>query len=256
MNLWDESHNDSEVPSQRKVKRPESPNGSHVVALTQTVQKRKSEKITIQPTEVHLTVQIPNKTLTRRHLRLIMDVLIYEIVTNGITFYQLMFLVHLYQQLMGSKTEPIQLNDEHERRLCLLSEIIIKDVSDKEFDTILPTECLTTKLKEEILNANLIMTKRTYNSRKGHWMPEDWMKIRTVGIDSIIDRNGKSERYSGYCKGYGESHPSAHYKKTRPSAELDGEEPPEPQVLRLKELEKLLYLNQLNLKPKAKRKKD
>lgn len=255
MNLWDESLNDSEVPSQRKVKRPVSPNGSHGVALTQTSQTRKSQRVNVQSTEIVLTVRIANKSLTIRHFRLILDCLIYEIVDKGITLAKMMMLVHLYQQLMGSKSSPLDLNDEHTRRLCLLSEIIIKDISDKEFDHELPVLILTDSLRKEILESNLIMTKRTYMSRKGHWMPEDWLVIRPVGIDSFIDRNGNSERYSGYCKGYGESHPSAHYKKTRPSAELDGEEAQELQPIRLKELSQLIILNKLNLKPKALRRK-
>jgi len=255
MNLWDECHNESELPSQRKVKRPVSPNGSHGVALTQTSQNAKSQRVNVQSTEIVLTVRIANKSLTIRHFRLILDCLIYEIVDRGITLAKMMMLVHLYQQLMGSKSSPLDLNDEHTRRLCLLSEIIIKDISDKEFDHELPVLILTESLRQEILESNLIMTKRTYMSRKGHWMPEDWLVIRPVGIDSFIDRNGNSERYSGYCKGYGESHPSAHYKKTRPSAELDGEEAQDPQPIRLKELSQLIILNKLNLKPKARKRK-
>jgi hypothetical protein len=162
-------------------------------------------------------------------------------------------LVHLYQQLMGSKSSPIDLNDENTRRLCLLCEIIIKDISDKEFDHELPVLILTEELRKEIIESNLIMTRRTYMCRKGHWQPENWLVIRPVGIDSIIERNGNSERYSGYCKGYGESHPSAHYKKTKPSAELDGEEAQDPQPIRLQELSKLIILNKLNLTPKKKK---
>lgn len=257
MNLWDESHNESELPSQRKVKRPVSPNGSHGVALTQTSQKaEKSQRVNVQSTEIVLTVRIVNKSLTLRHFRLILDCLIYEIVDSGITLAKMMMLVHLYQQLMSSKSSPLDLNDEHTRRLCLLSEIIIKDISDKEFDHEMPILILTESLRKEIIESDLIMTKRTYMSRKGHWNPENWLIIRPVGIDSFIDRNGNSERYSGYCKGYGESHPSAHYKKTRPSAELDGEEAQDPQPIRLKELSRLIILNKLNLKPKALRRKN
>lgn len=257
MNLWNESDNDSELPSQRKVKRPVSPNGSHGVALTQTSQKAaKSQRVNVQSTEIVLTVRIANKSLTVRHLRLILDCLIYEIVDKGITLAKMMMLVHLYQQLMGSEFSPLDLKDEHTRRLCLLSEIIIKDISDREFDHFMPEHVLTESLRKEILESDLIMSKRTYMSRKGHWMAEDWLAIRPVGIDSFIDRNGNSERYSGYCKGYGESHPSAHYKKTRPSAELDGKESSELQPIRLQELSKLIILNKLNLKPKARKRKN
>lgn len=256
MNLWNESSDDSELPSQRKVKRPGSPNGSHGVALTQTNAKSKgSQRVTIQPTDIHLTVRIANKSLTRRHLRLILDVLLYEIVDDGMTLARFLMLVHLYQQVLGTKLDPLDLHIEHERRLVLLSEIIMKDLSGKDFDHEMPQMVLSENLRKEILNSNLIMNKRTYQSRKGHWRPENWLVIRPVAIDNLIERNGTSERYSAYCKGYGESHPSAHYKKTRPSAELDGEEVTVHQDIRLSELRQLLILTQLNLKPKAKRTK-
>lgn len=251
MNLWQETDNDSVLPSQRKVKRPQSPNGSHGVTLTQTKQKtEKSQRVNVQSTEIALTVRIANKSLTIKHFRLILECLIYEIVTDGCTLARMLLLVHLYQQLMGSKPNPVELNDQHTRRLCLLSEIIIKDLSDKDFDHELPVLILTESLRKDIIESNLIMTRRTYMSRKGHWRPENWLIIRPVGIDSLIERNGNSERYSGYCKGYGESHPSAHYKKTKPSAELDGKEAQDQQPIRLKELCELIILNKLNLKPK------
>lgn len=254
MNLWDENSSDLSAPPQKSLKRPGSPNGSHGVALTQSsVKKQRSERVTIRTTEVHLTVRIANKSLTRRHFRLILDVLLYEIVTEGITLERYLLLVHMYQTLLGQKLDALDLNNEHERRLILLSEVIMKSLADKEFEIWLPKQVIPEDLAKEIIDSNLIMTKRTYNSRKGHWNPELWMTVRPVGIDSIIERSGNSERYSAYCKGYGESHPSAHYKKTRPSAELDGEESKQPEDISLLELRQLLILTKLNLKPKASR---
>jgi len=185
-----------------------------------------------------------------------LDVLLYEIVQQGMTLARYLLLVHLYENLLGQKTEPLDLQTDHERRLCLLSEIIMIDLSDKSFDHEIPIKLLSEELTKEILDGNLIMSERTYNSRKGHWNPENWLSIRTVGIDSLIERSGNSQRYSSYCKGYGESHPSAHLKKTKPSVELDGVEATEPQAFQLKELKQLLLLNRLRLKPKAKVEKE
>jgi len=255
MNLWDENSSDLEAPPQKTLKRPGSPNGSHGVALPQArSKKQKAERVTITSTDVHLTVRIKNKSLTPRHLRLIMDVLLYEIVKEGMTLERYLLLVHLYQVILGTKLDPLDLDNEHARREILLAEVIMKDLADKAIEPWLPKQVLTESLRSEILSSNLIMNERTYNSRKCHWNPELWLEIRPVEIDSIFERNGNSERYSAYCKGYGESHPSAHYKKTRPSAELDGEERKEPKDFRLKELQQLLILTKLNLKPKGKRK--
>jgi hypothetical protein len=240
---------------QVEMERPSPTNGSHAVALTQSSMKKRSnrENILILSTDIHLTVRIGNRSLTRRHLRLILDVLLYEIFLEGITLERYLLLVHLYQNLLGQKTEPLDLAVDHERRLCLLSEIIMLDLSDKDFCLGDPIVVLSEELRKEVLSSDLIMSNRTYNSRKYHWAPEKWLTVRPVGIDTLIERSGNSQRYSSYCKGYGESHPSAHLKKTKSSVELDGEDAKEPQVIRLSELSQLLILNRLRLKPKRSR---
>lgn len=247
----------SRHPSTRAMERPSPTNGSHGVALNRTrvEKKRTKENILILPTDVHLTVRIANRSLTRRHLRLILDVLLYEIVQQGITLSRYLLLVHLYENLLGQKTDPLDLQIDHERRLCCLSEVIMLDQSGKEFDIELPASVLSEELRKEILEGNLIMSERTYNSRKYHWNPETWLTIRPVGIDSLIERSGNSQRYSSYCKGYGESHPSAHLKKTKSSVELDGEDAKEPIAFRLEELKQLLILNRLRLRPKQETKR-
>jgi len=256
MNLWNEiSPNESEVPSQRKAKRPVPLDGSHGVALTQPKQKKeKSQKISDISTSVHITVQIKNKSLTRRHLRLMFEVLLYEIIEEGADFEQYLMLVHLMNLTFGQKVEPLDLNNEHERRLCLLSMIIMKSLSGETYDYVMGSEekiKLPEEVRNTILSNDLIMSRRTYMSRRNFWMPEIWLTIKTVDVDEIIERTGNTERYSSYCKGYGESHPSAHYKKTGPSAELDGESTEIPKEISLQELQKLLCLTQLNLKPKV-----
>jgi len=261
MNLWNEiSSSESEVPSQRKAKRPVPLDGSHAVALTQPRQKKgKALKLSDISTSVHITVQIRNKSLTRRHLRLMFEVLLYEIIMDGADFEKYLMLVHLMNLTFGQKIEPLDLNNEHERRLCLLSMIIMKALSGQEFDYVMSpkdNKQLPIEIKESILQNDLIMNRRTYMSRCDYWNPELWLTIRTVDVDEIIERSGNTERYSSYCKGYGESHPSAHFKKTGPSAELDGETSEIPREITLKELKKLLCLTQLNLKPRRIKSKD
>jgi len=253
MNIKKEDLLSSEVLPKSQAERSSPTNGSHGVALNQSnVRLSKRENILLLPTEVHLTVRISNKSLTRRHLRLILETLLYEIFDTGISLEKYLMLVFLYQNLLGQKTEPLDLQTDHERRLCLLTEIVMLDLSAKSFEIGLPMQILSEDLRKEILENEILMSKRTYNSRKYHWLSENWLLVRPVGIDSLIERSGNSIRYSSYCKGYGESHPSAHFKKTKPSVELDGKDPSEPQVFRLKELQKLLILSRLRLKPKAK----
>jgi hypothetical protein len=80
------------------------------------------------------------------------------------------------------------------------------------------------------------MSKRTYGSRYRTWRPEKFIKICAVPVDiQFLKRNDNSEPYSSYCKGYGESHPAAHRKKLKPSAELfgSGQDPYELEELKL-----------------------
>jgi hypothetical protein len=74
-------------------------------------------------------------------------------------------------------------------------------------------------------------------------------------VDTIIDRTGNTERYSSYCKGYGESHPSAHNQKTKTSFELDGGDLKDPEDFSLKEIQRLLLLNQLEIRTKFRARK-
>jgi len=263
MNLWNElSPTEHEDLPTRKAKRLKTPDGSHGVALNPNRnRKSKNEGINLSiPSDVHLTVRTSNKSLTRKHFRLITEVLLYEILIDGLDLYRYLMMVHLYQNLLGQKPSPFDIssNNPNELRLCLLMEVIMKDVSDKDF---VPGEIsgkvvLSDSLRNRIIEENLLMSYRTYMSRKVHWRPEAWLLIRPVFVDTLYERNGNSERYSSYCKGYGESHPSAHYKKSKPSAELDGEDPQIPEDFSLQDLRILLILNQLNLRQKKERKKD
>jgi hypothetical protein len=80
---------------------------------------------------------------------------------------------------------------------------------------------LNSKLKS-ILSKGL-MSKRTYGSRFKTWRPEKFLEVRIVPVDiQFLKRKKDTQPYSGYCKGYGESHPSAHKNKLKPSAEYDG----------------------------------
>jgi len=263
MNLWNEiSPKESEVPSQRKAKRPLSPNGSHGVALNRSLKVLEiSTEIPDNTTVLSLTVRMENTSLTPRHLRLMLEVLLYEIVYDGIDLYQYLMLSHLYFKLLGSKYEARDFVSEEQKtelRLLLLSEVLMKDLRDKDFslEQAKNKMQISPDLKKSILINDLIMSDRTYKSRREHWKPEKYLLIRPVFAENLIERSGNSERYSSYCKGYGESHPSAHYKKTRPSAELDGKELSEPKDFSLETLRLLLVLNLLDLRNETKIRKN
>lgn len=258
MKIQDQNLENSRVLPINDKERLSPENGSHGVTLTQSKNRkeRNTVKFTDISTGVYLTVKIPNGSLTRKHFRLMLDCLVYEIVTEGINLYQYLMLEHLMTILLGTKANPLELSNEHERRVTLLAQILMRDLRGLSFE---PYEKSREFLSEDLISDlqfnNLVMSKRTYNSRKGLWSPEIHLKIRTVSVDTLIERSGKTFRYSSYCKGYGESHPSAHNQKTKPSFELDGADPRIPEDFSLKEIQNLLLLNQLELRTKSRKRK-
>lgn len=232
-------------------------NGSHGVALTQSSKGRGTSISNPDiSTGFHLTIRISNSSLTRKHFRLMLDCLVYEIVTSGINLEQYLMLEHLMSLLLGTKRTPLELSNEHERRVSLLAQILMRDLRGIQFVPFMSTkEFLSEDIISDLQGNDLVMTKRTYNSRKLLWRPENYMKIQIVSVDTIIDRTGNTERYSSYCKGYGESHPSAHNQKTKTSFELDGGDPKEPTDFSLKEIQSLLLLTQLEIRTKFRKRK-
>lgn len=252
MKNLDENQNSSQVSSSKKKRRLSPENGSHVVTLPQTSSVRKStSKEPDISTAFYLTVKVANSSLTRKHFRLMLDCLLYEIVTEGIDIKKYLMLEHLMSTLLGSKLNPLDLSNENERRVTLIAQILMRDLRGLEFSASDTQKVFLTKETIETLVSNdLIMSKRTYGSRRVYWDPGKFLSIKTVSVETIIERSGNSERYSSYCKGYGESHQSAHNQKTKPSFELDGGDFKDPVDFRLQEIQRLLLLTQLELRTK------
>jgi hypothetical protein len=174
--------------------------------------------------EYHLTARISNSQLGVRDLGLILEVLEYQIIHWGCNFAMYLTLVELYQRVLGQKREADEVNDPKIRLISLISEILIRTFQGNEFSLDSKEFLLVPEQVRELLS-EYIMDKRTYGSRFSHWRPERWIRVRAVPVSTIFERPriSQSERYSGYTKGYGESHGSAHRQKTKPSMELDGE---------------------------------
>jgi len=129
----------------------------------------------------------------------------------------------LYFRLLGNKRSPKEIRENHIRLTLTVSEIIIKSLKDQSFSLNSGMVLMLSERIKKLLEKGL-MTKRTYGSRFKTWRPENFLKVKTVPVDiQFLKRRTNSEPYSSYCKGYGESHPSAHRKKLKPSPEYDGE---------------------------------
>lgn len=254
--MENQKNDNPRVSSNPKTKKRLSPeSGSHTVTLHRSPERRSRvlEKPDIS-TAFHLTVKVANSSLTRKHFRLMLDCLIYEIIVDGTDLKKYLMLEYLMSTLLGAKLHPLELSDKHERKLTLISQILMRDLRGVEFT--LGNEDrykLTDDTIRTLTENNLVMSKRTYGSRKMYWDPGKFLSIKTVSVETIIERSGNSERYSSYCKGYGESHQSAHYQKTKPSFELDGGDYRDPIAFKLEEIQSLLLLTQLEVRTKFRR---
>lgn len=212
----------SDTPKRRDVS---TLSGSHDVTLDSILNGKpvSKEKVEFIFSEYHLTAKIVNSSLTIRELSLLLDVLNYQIVHYGLNLSMLLSLYELYQRCMGNARKSDDISDSRIRLTVSVSEILISDIKDLEFSLYQGEKV---QISAEIVKLVLpyLMSKRTYSSRFAHWRPEKFITVKAVPVSTLIERTStKSKRYSGYCKGYGESHGNAHRFKTKPSIELDGE---------------------------------
>jgi len=204
-----------------------------------------NELLSVQSLEYHLTVKTQIE-LSRKQAALLLGVLNYQATHFGINFGMWMGMEYLLNLLMGKKTHPSEIKDKIIRDVVFATYLILMSIDGKSLSlwdlNVVPNQ-LTRKLEEE----GLLMTQRSYGSRFATYRPENLLEISTVPVNIRFDRQkGISNRYSSYCKGYGESHPSAHRQKTKPSFELDGEKE-EKDFLNLQEISNLLILTQLEV---------
>jgi hypothetical protein len=129
----------------------------------------------------------------------------------------------LYSRLLGKARNSHEINDGKIRTVVTVAEVLIKGLKEQEFSLYHGEyQMLSSELRS--LLSPYLMDKRTYGSRHKTWRPEKFFRIRAVPVELLIERSSNgTERYSGYTKGYGESHGNAHRQKTKPSCELDGD---------------------------------
>jgi hypothetical protein len=153
----------------------------------------------------------------------LLEVLAYQAVNFGINLSMYLAVSELYFRLLGNKRSSKEIKEQYLRKTLTVTEILLLNLKGKD----LPLQSdlflmLDNKVRKDL--EPLLMTSRTYGSRYKTWRPEKFFVVRIVPVDiQFLNRRKGSEPYSSYCKGYGESHPSAHSMKTKPSSELDGD---------------------------------
>lgn len=197
------------------------PNGSHRVTLNQTFGAGVSEEESSEQKDIsfHLTVRLA-VPLTDRQCSLLLEVLNYQAVHNGITFNSYLAMLTLYLRL-GKNRIASEVTSDFSVVTVNVTEIILKVLRDKLI-SLSPGDFVHLPDKVKKILSDGLMSKRTYGSRFIAWRPEKFLKVLTVPVDSLyLNPERNSSPYISYCKGYGESHPNAHRHKTKFSSELD-----------------------------------
>jgi len=196
-------------------------NGSHGMTLNRPFGGELSEEFIDQQSscEFHLTVfqKVP---LSDRQLSLLLDILNYQAFHFGVNFNMLLGLWYLYLRLTKNQ-DSLKVLDGKIRMTVTVTETILS-VLKEENVSLCPGEFYHIPEHIKKLFSRYLMSKRTYGSRYTNWRPEKYLQVKTVPVEhQFLDRSNNTQPYDSYCKGYGESHPSAHRQKTKFSSELD-----------------------------------
>jgi len=198
--------------------------------------------------DYQLTVR-PKVELTRYQVSMLLMIKSYECYKFGIDFVNWITLEYLFSRLLGSK-KVWDVRDPKERKSLTLANLILLTSQNSWLQLGERVE-LPKEIKLYLENSGLIPSERVIFSRLEYWKPEKFLEVRAVPLDVFLERESKSSRYSSYCKGYGESGRLGRRVKTRPSAELDGEDEDRPEVeIPLVEIPDLLILTMLEISRK------
>lgn len=173
--------------------------------------------------EIQWTVR-PKVKLNPYQESMILKYLVAECCADaGWSFENYLRAFYLYDQLSGSGG-PRQIRDPRTRLVCLLAYVCLKYIP---VDGDLKCEPLIAFLQTD----QFVSVNRRVLGSIIRWGGDNWLQVRAEPLELLLNRSGDSVRYSSYCKGYGEGGSlSAQTKRTRPSAELDGEDEDRPGI--------------------------
>lgn len=217
------------------------PNPSQEVGLA-------SELLSSFSMEYQLTVRTKIE-LSRRQSSLLLSILNYQAAYFGVNFGIYLAMEYLTNGLLGNKLDPLEIGDDNERLTVMVSLILLSSLGNQTLNPIILNQ-VPLSIVQNLQENKLLLDRRTFGSRLQCYRPEQILEVRAVPLNTQFDRvKGNSERYSSYCKGYGESHPSARTVRTKPSPELDGK-PEKERIISLADIPTYLVLTQLEVRAK------
>lgn len=185
--------------------------------------REREETLLIHSVDVQLTVRAKME-ISRKQLCYIASILISDIANGGMNIKDWIFLEFLYSRLLGRSENLESIIEAREREISYLLKILLLSGNwmGLESRTEIPKD-----VKHLILSSKFVPSERTKASWCQHWQPDNFIEVRAVPLSVFMERSTGTQRYSGYCKGYGESGPAGNCKRTKFCSELDGVEPKE-----------------------------
>lgn len=191
-------------------------------------------------TGFHWTVRCKMTTMSDRTTSILLKVLVSEMLVKGIDFTGYISVEYLVNRLMRGKLDPLEIRDERDRQACLLGTLIIASVKGTWLN-MYERVPVSTEVFHKVFESGWLPSLRTLKSWKEYHQPRRFLEILTVPLDTYIEDGSSrvSQRYSSYCKGYGNGGHLSRIQKTRYDSELDGDstekEPPEYNLLEIEQ---------------------
>lgn len=187
---------------------------------TPSEKKQRKEQEDNSQIELYLTVY-SKVFMTRKQLCLVSGLLLSQICAQGVNINDVIVLEYLHSRILGQKLKPDSLKESRELEIVLAIQSLLFGLKELSLDT------EKVNIPEDIANfiksSRYIPNSRTSASWKEKYPVHKFLTVKTVRIENIYEKSSSSVPYDSYCKGYGETGPNQHKKKTRSSPDLDGE---------------------------------
>jgi hypothetical protein len=183
----------------------------------------REENLLIHSIDIHLTVRAKIK-MTGKQACMLAGIAIESVLAEGISMKDWIVLEFLYNFLLNKQTSPAEVKESRSMEILYCLKIILLSGTWMGLEK---RNRLPEDIELIIKMSRFIPNQRTISSWTQNWNLETFIEVRAVPMNTFLKRSTGTQRYSGYCKGYGESGPAGNCKKTKHSSELDGEEPRE-----------------------------
>lgn len=190
--------------------------------------KNRSGKTSALNVEIQWTVR-PRRKLSQYEESMTLKYLVAEVLNDGQWGLENFLMAFYLLDRLSRSGYVRKIRDTRTNFVCLSAYIVLKYFPYEEIQY---PEGLLNSIKELLTDPcyPVIFSRRALGGISKRFYPRDNLEVRAEPLEKLLERSGSSIRYSGYCKGYGEGGSlSARTRRTRPSAELDGETEDRPE---------------------------